>query len=120
LPIWWFGVKQESAPLRLASAGKNMHMTLFCRLVVWCEAGKRATACCLRRQEYAYSTVLPIWWFGGKQESVPLLLASAGKNMHMTLFCQFGGLAGSRKVCHCLLPPLARICTWHCFAFSVV
>ena len=85
-------MKQESAPLRLASAGKNMHMTLFCRLVVWCEAGKRATACCLRRQEYAYSTVLPIWWFGGKQESVPLLVASAGKNMHVALFCLFSGL----------------------------
>jgi len=61
-------------------------------LVVWREAGKCATASRLCRQEYAHDTVLPIWWFGGKQESVPLLVASAGKNMHVALFCLFSGL----------------------------
>jgi hypothetical protein len=37
-------------------------------------------------------TVLQTWWFNVKQGSGPLRFASASKNMHMILFCLFGGL----------------------------
>jgi hypothetical protein len=60
----------KSAPLLVASAGKNMHMS----------------------HVQILDTVLQTWWFNVKQGSGPLRFASASKNMHMILFCLFGGL----------------------------